>query len=260
VAERLKAAVLKTVEGSLPPRVRIPASPPIHEQKHKEGNHLINIALVDDHNLVRTGIKHIFKDTADIKVIGEAENGEQALNLIKKFLPDIVLMDIKMPGPGPSGLLLLKELLRIEPELKIIILTSCDNKIFPVRMLKAGAMGYFLKDMNDSELIRAIHMVHAGQRYMPHEVATQLALQRTSGPEKPATSILSDREYKIMLALIKGQSVQEIAKELTLSHKTVNTYRYRLFDKLKVTNNVELTQFAIRNDLLDPQHDTEKTE
>ncbi|MGB6976291.1 MAG: response regulator [Gammaproteobacteria bacterium] len=216
---------------------------------------MINIVLVDDHNLVRTGIKHILKDASDIKVIGEAGNGEQALSLIKKLQPDIVLMDIKMPGPGPSGLSLLKQLLANEADLKVIIITSCDNKIFPVRLLKAGAMGYFLKEMNDGELIRAIHMVHTGQRYMPHEVATQLALQRTSGSEKPVTSTLSKREYKIMLALIKGQSVQEISDELKLSHKTVNTYRYRLFDKLKVTNNVELTQFAIRNGLLDPQKD-----
>jgi two-component system, NarL family, invasion response regulator UvrY len=212
---------------------------------------LINILLVDDHNLVRTGIKYILKDASDIKVIGEAENGEQALSLIKKLQPDIVLMDIKMPGPGPSGLPLLKQLLILEPDLKVIIITSCDNKVFPVRLLKAGAMGYFLKEMNGEELIRSIHMVHTGQRYMPHEVATQLALQRSNGAEKPVTDVLSKREYKIMLALIKGQSVQEISDELGLSHKTVNTYRYRLFDKLKVTNNVELTQFAIRNGLLD---------
>jgi two-component system invasion response regulator UvrY len=221
---------------------------------YKEGNHLINVLLVDDHNLVRTGIKHILKDASDIKVIGEAENGEQALSLIQKLQPDIVLMDIKMPGPGPSGLDLLKQLLAKEPDLKIIIITSCDNKVFPVRLLKAGAMGYFLKEMNDGELVRAIHMVNTGQRYMPHEVATQLALQRSTGPEKPATSALSKREHKIMLALIKGQSIQEIANELKLSHKTVNTYRYRLLDKLKVNSNVELTHFAIRNGLLDPQN------
>ncbi|MGB6976140.1 MAG: response regulator transcription factor [Gammaproteobacteria bacterium] len=212
---------------------------------------MINVVLVDDHNLVRTGIKCILKNAPNIQIIGEAENGDIALKLIKELQPDVLLMDIMMPGL--SGLSLLKELLTIKPDLKVLIVTSCDNEIFSASLLKAGAMGYFVKKMGEQELINAINKVHNGQRYISFEAATQLALPEARRLEKPMVDILSKREYEVMLLLIKGYSILQISHQLNLRYKTISTLRSRIFDKLKVGSNVELTQFAIRSGLLQPK-------
>jgi two-component system invasion response regulator UvrY len=209
---------------------------------------LITVVLVDDHSLVRVGIRHLLEDTVDIQVVGEAENGTQALSIVNELRPNVVLLDIIMPGL--SGIELLKKLLIIDSHLKILIITSCDNKVFPSRLLEAGAVGYFLKKVGIEELIKTIRKIYNGQLYMSSELATQLALAKRKPSKKTLLSALSKREYEVMQLLIKGCSVQEVADQLKLKYKTVSTLRYRTFEKLKVKNDVELIQFAIRMGIL----------
>lgn len=245
MAERLKAAVLKTVEGLRPPRVRIPASPPIITRILK----LINVMLVDDHDLVRTGIKRLLSERSDIIVVGEADSGEQALRLAREMKPDVILMDVKMPGIG--GLEATRRLLRVDDSIKIIAVTSCDEEPFPSRLLQAGAAGYLTKGCSIDEIVSAIHRVHAGQHYISPEIAQKLVMKNMGEDDASPFEKLSEREIQIMLMITSGLKVNAISEKLCLSSKTVNNYRYRLFEKLKINSDVELTHLAMRHGMLD---------
>ncbi len=207
---------------------------------------MIKVLLVDDHDLVRTGVKRLLEDAGDIKVVGEAGSGEDALRIAKDAKPNVVLMDANMPGMG--GLEATKRLLRQIPEVKIIALTVHGDEPFPSKFLQAGAHGYLTKGADVQEMVRAIRQVNVGRRYIAADVAQQMALRQVQndGEENPFES-LSERETQVMLMVTQGVKVQEIADKLCLSPKTVNSYRYRLFDKLKVTSDVELTHLAIRH-------------
>jgi two-component system invasion response regulator UvrY len=207
---------------------------------------VIKVLLVDDHDLVRTGVKRLLEDAGDIKVVGEAGSGEDALRIAKDAKPNVVLMDANMPGMG--GLEATKRLLRQIPEIKIIALTVHGDEPFPSKFLQAGAHGYLTKGADVQEMVRAIRQVNVGRRYIAADVAQQMALRQVQndGEENPFES-LSERETQVMLMVTQGIKVQEIADKLCLSPKTVNSYRYRLFDKLKVTSDVELTHLAIRH-------------
>lgn len=211
---------------------------------------MLKVFIVDDHDLVRLGIRGIIDNVGDIKVVGEADSGEEAMKLIKTTKPDIVLMDIKMPGMG--GLEATRQLLQKPQDYKIIILTTCDQEPYPSRLLQAGAAGYITKDCTAEEMIGAIRKVYAGQRYMAPRVAQQIALKHLSdgGSESPF-DILSERELQVLIMITKGAKVADIAKQMGLSTKTVNTYRYRLFAKLKVNSDVELMHLALRYNLVD---------
>ncbi len=204
--------------------------------------------LVDDHDLVRTGIKRMLGDVPGMKVVAEARSGEEAIKLVKEIKPHVVLMDVRMPGIG--GLEATRKLIRIDPDLRVVILTVYNNDLFPTRLLQAGALGYLTKGASLEEMVHAIQAAYAGQRYISPEVASQLALKNISDGAAPFDE-LSERELQVMMMIIKGTKVQDISDKLHLSPKTVNSYRYRIFDKLNVGNDVELTHLALRHGLLD---------
>ncbi|MCX7120560.1 MAG: UvrY/SirA/GacA family response regulator transcription factor [Gammaproteobacteria bacterium] len=212
---------------------------------------MINVLLVDDHDLVRAGIKKILDDISGIKVVGEAATGEEAVKIARKLHPHVVLMDVKMPGIG--GFEATRKLVRIDPDIKVLVLTICDNDLYPARLLQAGAAGYLTKGASTDEMVRAIRTIHAGQRYISSEVANRLAFRHVSDHEKSPFELLSERELQVMMMITRGTNVQFIAESLHLSAKTVNSYRYRIFIKLKVKNDVELTLLAIRYGIVDSE-------
>lgn len=212
---------------------------------------MIKVIIVDDHALVRMGIKRLLADVSTIKVIDEAESGEELLKIAREKNPDVVLLDVKMPGIG--GLEATRRLVRSNDSIKIIALSAFHEEPFPTRILQAGAAGYLTKECGLDEMVTAIEKVHAGERYISPEVAQKIALKSlsdTPGDTSPF-DILSERELQIFLMITGGMSVSEISEKLHLSPKTVNSYRYRLFEKLKTRNDVELTHLAMRHHLLD---------
>ncbi len=210
---------------------------------------LIRLLVVDDHDLVRTGIKRMLNDIQGIKVIGEANSGEEAVKIARENRLDVVLMDVKMPGIG--GLEATRKLLRIDPDIKILVITVCDDDLFASKLLQAGAAGYLTKDCSMDEMIKAIRAVHSGQRYISPAIAQQLAFKHITDKEESPFSALSERELQVMIMITNGHKPQEISEKLNLSPKTVNSYRYRIFEKLGIKNDVELTLLAIRYGLVD---------
>ncbi len=209
---------------------------------------MINVMLVDDHDLVRSGIKRILADVGDIEVVAEADSGEQAVSQARKIKPDIILMDLSMPGIG--GLEATRKITRSMPGAKIIAVTVHDDDPFPARLLEAGAVGYLTKGCDVREIINAIKSVYLGEQYLTPGVAQKLALSFVNHREKAPLEELTQREIQVMLMIVKGESNKEISEKLCLSPKTTSTYRYRLFEKLGVKNDVELTRFAIRYGLI----------
>jgi two-component system, NarL family, invasion response regulator UvrY len=198
---------------------------------------MIRIVLVDDHNLVRTGLRMILEKLSDIDIVGEAEDGEQGLSLIKRARPDIALVDVHMPGF--SGVELTERVRRAKLETRIIILTMAGEAPFPRRLLDAGASGYLTKGCPADELIKAVRQVADGRRYIGSDIAQQMALESMSGNESPFEE-LSARELEVAMLLAQGYAAQTIADRLSLSPKTVATYKYRLFEKLNIENVVAL--------------------
>ncbi len=217
---------------------------------------MINVLLVDDHDLVRTGVRKILESAHGIKVVGEASSGEDAVKLCRKLNPNVVLMDVRMPGIG--GIEATRKLVRQDPDLKILVLTTCDNDLFPSRLLQLGASGYLTKGCSMDEMVQAIRAVNAGQRYISPEIANRLAFRHVTDKDESPFEGLSERELQVMLMITKGVKVQDIAEKLCLSPKTVNSYRYRIFEKLSVQNDVELTLLGIRHGLIESE-DASKT-
>jgi DNA-binding NarL/FixJ family response regulator len=199
--------------------------------------------LVDDHDLVRTGIRRLLDDVSGIEVVCEATTGEEALGQIAGYGPDVVLMDINMPGIG--GLEATRKLLHLRPELKIIVVTMHDDDLFPQRLLKAGAMGYLTKGAKVEEIVQAIRDVMANRRYISPLIAQQLALSRFDDEDGSPFENLSERELQVLLMMMDGQSITAISDKLCLSPKTVSTYRTRLYAKLGVQNDIELARLAL---------------
>lgn len=209
----------------------------------------VKVLLVDDHELVRTGIRRLLDDFADIEVIAEAESGEEAITLVRVHRPQVVLMDVNMPGIG--GLEATRKLTQIDPNVKVIVVTIHLDEPFPTRLLQAGASGYLTKGCAVSEIVEAIRQVGKGKRFIGSDVAQQLAMTMLPGSDKSPFDALSQRELQVMLMVTQGQKIQEIADKLCLSPKTVSTYRYRLFEKLDVKSDVELTHLAMRHGMID---------
>jgi DNA-binding NarL/FixJ family response regulator len=212
---------------------------------------LIRVLVVDDHQLVRTGISRLLADVEGLEIVGQADSGEEALDMIQAFNPHVVLMDVQMPGIG--GLEATRRALRIDPEIKVIAVTVYDDEPFPSRLLNAGAVGYLTKTANVDEMVTAIKSVCAGKRYISNEIAQQLALKPYSGENGSPFDTLSSREMQITLMVISGMRVQEISENLSLSPKTVNSYRYRIFEKLNVKNDVGLTKMSIKHGVIDAE-------
>ena len=212
---------------------------------------VIKVFLVDDHELVRTGIRRILEDVRGIKVVGEAHSGEDAVKWCRTEQADIVLMDMNMPGIG--GLEATKKILRFNPDMKVIVLTIHTENPFPTKVMQAGAAGYLTKGAGPDEMVNAIRMVQSGQRYLSPEIAQQMALSQFTPDSENPFKELSERELQIMVMITKGEKVTDISEQLNLSPKTVNSYRYRLFSKLNISGDVELTHLAIRHGILDAE-------
>ena len=209
---------------------------------------MINVLLVDDHHLVRVGINKILTSVKGINVVGECETGEEAIKVCRQDEPDVLLMDMDMPGMG--GLEATKKILRFAPDVKIIVLTAHTEDPFPSKVMQMGAAGYLTKEAGPDEMVNAIRAVHSGQRYLPSDIAQKMALSQFKSVEENPFNALSDRELQIMIMITRGDKVPAISEHLNLSTKTINSYRYRMFEKLGVSNDVELTHFAIRHGML----------
>jgi len=213
---------------------------------------LIKVLLVDDHDLVRLGVKRLLQDVKGIQVIGEARTGEEAIKLTKELVPDVVIMDLQMPGIG--GLEATRKMLRHNPMVRVLALTVCDDEPYPSRLLQAGAAGYITKGCSAEEMVKAIRLLHGGERYLCYEVAQQLALKRYAPEDETSPlDLLSERELQIMLMITQGQKTKQISDKLCLSVKTINSYRYRIFEKLGINSDVELTLLAMRLGLIEKQ-------
>lgn len=210
---------------------------------------LIKVLIVDDHPVVRRGIRSLLDDLLDVEVIGEAENGEQALMFARSHQPDVVLLDIKMPGI--DGWEVTRRLNKSSPKIKIIAVTALSSEPLPTRILQLGARGYLTKESGAEEMARAIRKVARGEKYLSAEIAQKIAISSMQEGEESPFDLLSEREMQVMLMITSGMDVQEIAERLFLSSKTVNGYRYRMFEKLNIKNDVELTYLAMKHRIIE---------
>jgi len=211
---------------------------------------LIKLLLVDDHDLVRTAIARMLSDISDLQVLGQASSGEQACSMLADLEPHVVLMDIRMPGIG--GLEATRKIKQRFPEVKVLALSAYADAPFPTRLLQAGASGYLTKGSCIEETVRAIRLVAAGKHYLSPDIAQQMALKSFDNNQHNCPfEQLSDREMQVSLMIANGQKIQSISDLLCVSPKTVNTYRYRIFDKLNIENDVELALLAVRHNLVE---------
>lgn len=214
---------------------------------------MTKILVVDDHDLVRMGIARMLADVPGYQVVGDAKNGEEAVSKARELMPDVILMDVKMPGMG--GLEATRRLRQYNPKVKIIAVTACDDSLHPTRLMQAGAVGYVTKGADFSEITDAINRVIRGDLYMSNSIAQQLALKNFNGDDSQGSPFekLSQRELQTAMMIANGQKVQNIADIFCVSPKTVNSYRYRIFEKLDINSDVELTLLAVKHDFLDPE-------
>lgn len=209
-----------------------------------------SILVADDHDLVRMGIVRMLQDVEGFSVVGEAKTGEEAVQLARKHEPSVVLMDVKMPGIG--GLEATKKILAVNEQTRIIAVTGVSDDLYADRLLKAGASGYVTKESGFDEIIAAIKKVIKGGRYMSPEIAQQLALKNFSGDaDRSPFEGLSERELQTAVMISSGMKVNDIAEAFCISPKTVNSYRYRIFEKLEINSDVELALLAVKHKLLD---------
>ncbi len=203
---------------------------------------MIRILLVDDHELVRTGFEALLNAADDMAVVGVAQSGEEAVDAVIKLTVDVVVMDVKMPGIG--GVEACRRILRHDPRVKIIALSAYKDGPIPQQLLKIGVMGFISKDSSLEEMVLAIRRVMSGKRYLCTEVANNMG--GLPGNVESPFAKLSHRESEVVTLILQGKSIQQMATMLLLSDKTVNTYRYRLYEKLNVKNDVELTRLAVK--------------
>lgn len=201
----------------------------------------IRVYLVDDHALVRTGMKMILSGETDIEVVGEAETGEDALREVRQLLPDVVLCDLHLPGV--SGMEVTERIVRSHRNTRVVIVSVLEDGPLPKRLLEAGAAGYIGKGCDAQELLRAVRDVAAGRRYLGTSIAQNLALSTVEGNGSPFDN-LSPRELEVALLLTQGLRQEDIARRLSLSAKTVNTHKARLFEKMGIHDNIALARMA----------------
>jgi two-component system invasion response regulator UvrY len=212
----------------------------------------LRILIVDDHPIVRQGLRQTLADAdevIDIVEIGEAATPQEALDLVRQRTWDAVILDIALPGKG--GLEVLKDIKQEAPRLPVLILSMYSEDQYAVRALRAGAAGYLTKEAAPEKLVGAICKVAAGGRYISEEVADRLAVEAAIDPARPLHTLLSDREFEVLRLIASGQTVGDIAGRLSLSVKTVSTYRARILEKMRLKNNAELMKYVLTNHLLD---------
>jgi len=213
---------------------------------------ITNIILVDDHLFLREGLKKILHDESDFKVIGEAIDHSSLLEILKKSIPDIIILDITLPGK--NGIDILKDLKQRKISSKVLILSMHPEDRFAIRSFKAGALGYLTKESAPEELVKAIRTVLSGRKYVTKDLQEKLInflLDDSEVSDKPMHESLSDREYEVFIKVALGKKVSQIAEDMTLSIHTVNTYRARILEKMKLSTNSDLTHYAMQNHLID---------
>lgn len=210
---------------------------------------MIKVLIVDDHALFRAGIRRILQDQDLIEVVGEAGSGEEALRLVPRLAPNVVLMDLNMPG-GMGGIEATRRLGRVAPASRVIALTVLGDDPFPDQLREVGALGYLTKGCPAEELVRAIRTVAAGRPYVDAQVAQARMMAAWQGDHGSPFKELSSREMQVALMILDGQRTQDISESLSLSPKTVSTYRQRIYEKLGVHTDAELTRLAFRYGLL----------
>ena len=210
---------------------------------------MISVLLTDDHALVRTGIRRLLEDSKQVTIVGEAECGEDSLQLAQSLKPDVILMDVNMPGIG--GVEACRRILQRNPKQKIIVLTIHNEQTFPKRLLEIGAKGYLTKECGVDEMIEAIRQVNNGGAYISPSIAQRLALSLLPGNGDNPIDKLSRREFQVMLMISHGESNIEISEKLCLSPKTISTYRLRLLEKLGAQNEVDLIKIAVEQGMVE---------
>jgi two-component system invasion response regulator UvrY len=210
---------------------------------------VINVMLVDDHAVVRMGFKLLLEAAPDVKVVAEAESGEQGVKLYGEVHPDVVVMDITMPGIG--GMEAIERIMAKDSTARILVLSAHEDSVHPKRVLNAGALGYLTKRSAPEELIKAIRTVAGRKMYLEANIAQQMALQQLSGEQNPV-DVLSAREFEVFMALALGKSTNEIAETLCLSPRTIGTHLYNIKQKLNAGNQAEIALIAMRSGLIEP--------
>ena len=209
---------------------------------------MIRIAIVDDHAMVRAGLRQFFADQIDFSVVAEAANGREALDIVRKAEVDVILLDISMPDQ--SGVDALAAIRARAPDLPVLILSGFPEAHYATTLLRQGASGYLNKDCDPEEIVRAIRTVHRGRKYITAGVAEQLAEGLGPGGDKPLHEQLSERELQVFLRLAKGETIGHMAESMSLSVKTVSTYRTRVMEKMGLASNSDLTYYALKNGLI----------
>jgi two-component system, NarL family, invasion response regulator UvrY len=211
----------------------------------------MRILIADDHAVLREGLKQILVDAFPDAVFGDARNTTEALECLRKLHWDVLILDVFMPGR--SGLDVLQEVRQTQPELPVLVLSSAPEEQLAVRVLKAGASGYLNKQAAAEHLVQAVKKVLNGGKYVSAELLEQLASELAS-PTKQPHQLLTDREFQVMRMIVEGRSLKEIAAELSLSVKTISTFHTRIWEKLRVRNDVELVHYALEHGLVDSKH------
>lgn len=210
---------------------------------------MIKILIVDDHAIVRAGLKQIVSETSDMIVADEASSGHEVLNKVLKNDYDVIVLDISMPGR--NGLDILAQLKTIKPNISVLILSMHPEEEYAVRAFKLGASGYLTKQSATDELVAAIRKVSKGGRYVSSSLAEQLAFELAIGAVKEPHQMLSNREYQVLCMIAQGKLITQIAEELHLSTNTISTYRSRILEKMRMKKNAELIRYAIKNRIVD---------
>jgi two-component system, NarL family, invasion response regulator UvrY len=210
---------------------------------------IIKVGIVDDHGIVRTGLRQFFEEQADLQVVGEADSGRAAIELVRTVEMDVLLMDLSMPGQ--TGIDALAMIRAKAPDLGIIILSGYPEEHYAVNMIRQGASGYLNKQCDPAEIVTAIRTVNQGRRYITAAVAELLAQQLNRPDGGSPHDQLSEREFQVFLRLAKGETVGDIALALSLSVKTVSTYRTRVMEKMSLASNSDLTYYALKAKLID---------
>lgn len=210
---------------------------------------MIRIGIVDDHAIVRSGLRNFFADHVDLRVVGEAANGREAIDLVRTTEMDVLLMDLAMPGQ--SGLDALAMIRAKAPDVGILILSGYPEEHYAMNLIRQGASGYLNKECDPAEIVEAVRTIALGKRYITRTVADLLAQQLGRKEDVPLHEQLSEREFQVFLKLARGETAGDVAKSLSLSVKTVSTYRTRLMEKMGLASNSDLTYYALKNRLID---------
>ena len=210
---------------------------------------IVKVAIVDDHAIVRSGLRQFLSEMVDLRVVGEAASGREAIDLVRNTEIDVLIMDLSMPGQ--SGIDALAMIRAKAPDVGILILSGYPEEQYAVNLIRQGASGYLNKECEPMEIVNAIRTIALGRRYISPSVAELIAQQLNRKEGSAAHDLLSEREFQVFLKLAKGETAGEIANALSLSVKTVSTYRTRLMEKMGLTSNSDLTYYALKNKLID---------